>query len=250
MKAIPGWYGKLPTLGDFASRRLDAEFIEPWDVWLGEGLAAQRAQQGEAWLDAYLRSPVWRFVLLPGVLSPAQTAPIAGVLMPSVDRVGRYFPLTLAMPLQQLPRSTLEVEQLLGWLHCLEDLAVDALQGDWSIEQLEAALAQLPPVVEAERVDDEAVAAARAALQMALGGEPGFVPIAGIRSRTQLASLFAGALRGASDPVGPPRAAGRAFWLADSPDDARLLVSHGLPAVDQFVQRLGGTGHAEAETVF
>ena len=24
----PGWYGKLPTLGDFASRRLDPEFIE------------------------------------------------------------------------------------------------------------------------------------------------------------------------------------------------------------------------------
>jgi type VI secretion system protein ImpM len=246
----PGWYGKLPTLGDFASRRLDADFIEPWDRWLGEGLAAQRAQLGEAWLDAYLQSPVWRFVLLPGVLASAQAAPLAGVLMPSVDRVGRYFPLTLAMPLQQLPRSTLEVEQLLGWLHCLEDLAVDALQGDWSIEQLEDALATLPPVVERERIDDAAVAAARSALDAALAGEPGFVPIDGIRSRSQLAGLFAGALRGDSDPAGPPRAAGRAFWLADSPDDARLLVSHGLPAVGQFVQMLGGSGRAEAETVF
>src|SRR5690606_38089846 len=111
------------------------------------------------------------------------------------------------------------------------DLAVDALQGDWSIEQLEEALATLPPVVERERIDDAAVAAARVALDAALGGEPGFVPIDGIRSRSQLAGLFAGALRGDSDPAGP-------------------LVSHGLPAVDQFVQMLGGSGQAEAETVF
>ncbi len=236
----PGWYGKLPSLGDFASRRLAAEFIEPWDQWLGEGLAAQRALQGEAWLDAYLRSPVWRFVLLPSVVSAAQAAPVAGVLMPSVDRVGRYFPFTVALPLQHLPRSALEVEQLLGWLHCVEDLAVDALQGDWSIEQLEDALATLPPVVEAERFDAPALAAARDALAAALAGAPGFVPLDGIRSRSELAGLFAGALRGPSDPAGPPVAAGLGFWLADSPDDARLLVSHGLPGTDHFVQMLGG----------
>jgi type VI secretion system protein ImpM len=51
---IPGWYGKLPSLGDFASRRLEADFIEPWDLWLGEGLQAQRGTFGEGWLDAYL----------------------------------------------------------------------------------------------------------------------------------------------------------------------------------------------------
>ena len=94
--ATPGWYGKLPTLGDFASRRLDGDFIDPWDRWLGEGLAAQREQLGAGWLDAYLGSPVWRFVLMPGVLpGPAGAAVLAGVLMPSVDKVGRYFPLTL-----------------------------------------------------------------------------------------------------------------------------------------------------------
>ena len=63
---IPGWYGKLPSLGDFASRRLEADFIEPWDLWLGEGLQAQRDAFGEAWLDAYLDTPGWRFLLSPG----------------------------------------------------------------------------------------------------------------------------------------------------------------------------------------
>jgi type VI secretion system protein ImpM len=148
--ATPGWYGKLPTLGDFASRRLDPDFIEPWDVWLGEGLAAQRETLGEDWLDAYLSSPSWRFVLMPGVLSPQQNQAMAGVLMPSVDRVGRYFPLTLATPMPMPPRSAGEIELLLGWLHRLEDVAIDALQDDWTIEQLDEALEQLPPVIDTE----------------------------------------------------------------------------------------------------
>ena len=66
--SIPGWYGKLPSLGDFASRRLEGDFIEPWDTWLGEGLAAQRETLGDTWLEAYLASPTWRFVLMPGTL--------------------------------------------------------------------------------------------------------------------------------------------------------------------------------------
>ena len=139
---IPGWYGKLPTLGDFASRRLEADFIEPWDLWLGEGLQAQRQSLGEAWLDAYLDSPPWRFLLSPGVLPGIDPGRVfAGVLMPSVDRVGRYFPLTIAASLARVPGIAAEFEALLGWLHRLEDAALDALQGDWSIDDLERALA-------------------------------------------------------------------------------------------------------------
>ncbi len=93
---IPGWYGKLPSLGDFASRRLPAEFINAWDAWLQEVLQATRDALGEGWLDCYLTMPIWRFVLLPGLVGPSGWA---GVLMPSVDRVGRQFPLTVAVAL-------------------------------------------------------------------------------------------------------------------------------------------------------
>jgi len=100
----PGWHGKLPSLGDFASRRLDASFIEPWDGWLAAGLLALREARPEGWLEDYLGSPSWRFLLMPGVLpGDAGKQAWAGVLMPSVDRVGRYFPLTSrggATPLQ------------------------------------------------------------------------------------------------------------------------------------------------------
>ena len=63
----------------------------------------------------------------------------AGVLMPSVDRVGRYFPLTLARPLPALPADAAQW-RLLGWLQRLDDLAVDALHDDWTVERLEAEL--------------------------------------------------------------------------------------------------------------
>jgi type VI secretion system protein ImpM len=252
--ATPGWYGKLPTLGDFASRRLDADFIERWDVWLGEGLAAQRETLGEEWLDAYLRSPSWRFVLMPGVLSPAQKHAMAGVLMPSVDRVGRYFPLTVATPVPTPPRSTAEVELLLGWLHRLEDVAIDALQDDWTIEQLDEALEKMPPVIDAAAATPDHLADTLSALLAALRSPAGgFVPIEAVKSRAELAALFvgvfAGGAAGADGPAGRRQAArGMAFWLADNPTQPQLLVSRGMPGRDEFMQMLGATGREPGDT--
>ena len=48
---------------------------------------------GEAWLPAFLEAPVWRFTLPPGMCG-AQA--VLGLMLPSVDRAGRYFPLTFA----------------------------------------------------------------------------------------------------------------------------------------------------------
>ena len=48
--ALPGWYGKMPNLGDFASRRLPSRFIVPWDDWLQRSLTGSRALMGESWL--------------------------------------------------------------------------------------------------------------------------------------------------------------------------------------------------------
>ena len=88
-----GFYGKVASRGDFIERNLPKDFQRSWDAWLSAGLQTSRQQLGEHWLDAYLTSPLWRFALAPGVCgSEAMT----GVLMPSIDRVGRYFPLTIA----------------------------------------------------------------------------------------------------------------------------------------------------------
>ena len=245
---IPGWYGKLPTLGDFASRRLESDFIEPWDLWLGEAMQVHRQSLGEAWVEAYLDSPPWRFLLSPGVLPGIDPALVfAGVLLPSVDRVGRYFPLTIAASLARIPSVAAEFEALLAWMHRLEDTALDALQGDWSIDDLEHALAGLsPPTDDAATSAFDRLAAVRASVAQAAAGGGGFVDITGIASRAELASVFSAppAGRGAATGATMPALHGVAFWIDDSPGRPHLLVSEGLPGHDDFARMFGGGSDA------
>jgi type VI secretion system protein ImpM len=88
-----GFYGKIPSEGDFVSRRLPWAFTSAWDDWLQRGLLASREALGPGWLARYLSAPIWRFELAPGVCGPLGWR---GVFFASVDRVGRYFPLTVA----------------------------------------------------------------------------------------------------------------------------------------------------------
>ena len=91
-----GFYGKLPSHGDFLRRRVSDAFVDAWDAWLRECLAASRTELGARWLDIYLTSPAWRFVCAAGACGPA---PVMGLLAPSVDQVGRYFPITIVSEL-------------------------------------------------------------------------------------------------------------------------------------------------------
>jgi type VI secretion system protein ImpM len=136
----PGLYGKLPVLGDFITRRLPARFVDTWDAWLQSALAASRQQLGSGWLDVYLTSPIWRFILSPGICGPSVWA---GVLMPSVDKVGRYFPLTLAVSInasQVLPPDLFVNDA--GWFDRLEQLALSALEDDFELTEFDRQLQQ------------------------------------------------------------------------------------------------------------
>ncbi len=120
-----GFHGKLPSHGDFVRRRVTGEFLGVWDAWLGQCLHHTRRALGDAWLDAYLTSPIWRFALSARVCG---AAPSTGVLMPSVDAVGRYYPLTLVRSLPAgscLPALAVEEHQ---WFTSLEELALSVLE--------------------------------------------------------------------------------------------------------------------------
>lgn len=133
----PGYYGKLPLLGDFVSRRLPPDFIRVWDAWLQRSLTASRNQLADTWLDIYLTSPIWRFILSPNTCGATGWM---GILMPSVDRVGRYFPLTLATAVTQ--------ENSLGglfvsagsWFEKLEYLALSALEDGFNLNAFDGQL--------------------------------------------------------------------------------------------------------------
>ncbi|MDE1150594.1 MAG: type VI secretion system-associated protein TagF [Azospirillaceae bacterium] len=140
----PGFFGKIPARGDFVSRRLDPSVVRPLDEWLQASLATSQRQMGEGWLPSYLDTPVWRFVLGPGVCGDTT---IAGVLMPSVDRVGRYFPLVLAVPLPGCMAPTRLIESGRAWFDKVEDLALTSLDDSFDFDGFDAAARNLglPP---------------------------------------------------------------------------------------------------------
>jgi len=130
-----GFFGKVPSLGDFVSRRLAPEFLGPWDAWLQAGLQCSHERLGEQWLEVYLCSPIWHFALTAGVCGELGWA---GVMIPSVDRVGRYFPLTVAAAVGVI--SPLDT----AWYGEVERLALSALSEAFSLEAFDELLMALP----------------------------------------------------------------------------------------------------------
>ena len=132
MQSLPCWFGKLPGMGDFAYRRLPVPFRESWDCWLQDGLAGLRMRHAGDWTEHYLKSPLWCFALGQGAVD---TGNWIGVLMPSVDGVGRYFPFMLA---RQFDASINTAD----WWACAVGAALDALDADLDAERFEVLLAQ------------------------------------------------------------------------------------------------------------
>jgi type VI secretion system protein ImpM len=187
LRGPAGFYGKIPARGDFIRFGLPRGFVDAWDGWLQEVLAGSRAALGEEWVPAWLEAPVWRFALAPG-LAGGDAA--IGLWMPSVDQVGRYFPLTLAAVFPDaLPTGSLRDAG--GLLDAFERAGREALAAD------------LPPQELAERVT--------AAL-----GEP--AAEAGVEE-TQFPST--GALWWTA---GAPRRPGCAFATAGLPSAAAFLA--------------------------
>jgi type VI secretion system protein ImpM len=93
-----GVYGKIPANADFIYRDLPRAFVERWDQWLSESLAASRQALGDAWVSVYLKSPPWRFAIDAGLAGPYAWM---GLLLSSIDQVQRCYPLTLAVALPE-----------------------------------------------------------------------------------------------------------------------------------------------------
>lgn len=131
-----GFYGKVPTHGDFVRRRVPDDFLAPWDEWLQRSIAEARDGLGANWLEVYLTSPVWRFLLARGVCGPTMAL---GVLLPSVDRVGRYFPMTVlatGLPDSPLPNAA---EAAATWFDELERIAVTVVaEDDFRLDDFDA----------------------------------------------------------------------------------------------------------------
>ncbi len=199
-----GAFGKIPALGDFFQLALPPGFVGPWDRWLQEGLLAARAILAERWQGCFLSAPIWRFTLAPGLAGPAA---VQGVLMASVDRSGRQFPLTLVAPLRGAWHPDVLAAHLAGSqsFAALEDVALDALDDSMTRATLAERLLTVS-LVEAQP--------AQPVNQIASA-----VPIRGKGDLTAaLMARLAGA--GFAQP---------SIWTAILPQDTLLYVQDGLP---------------------
>lgn len=139
----PGFFGKVPVRGDFITRRLPHDFVTPWDAWIRKSLVSSRETLGRDWLDAYLTCPVWRFALS-GNLCGANAR--AGVFLPSVDRIGRYYPFTLATDTADISVNPNIFTHSDDWFREAESLALTCLSREFSLPEFDARVTQLSPL--------------------------------------------------------------------------------------------------------
>lgn len=219
-----GLFGKVPQQGDFISYHLNDGFTEYWHTWLQSSISVSREQLGDDWLDYYLTSPVWNFAISAGVCSEL---PVAGVIIPSMDEVGRYFPLTLA----HAGNHRLWDAYLNGkaWYKSAEHVVLSALDENTgftalieSLETLEVPALQNLPAYQTQTsitgMDKSYV------IPMPADSDPGET-VMGLLDKTYQRTLGNYSL----------------WWTTGSEDiDPCLLVSADLPGAGQFAAMLDG----------
>jgi type VI secretion system protein ImpM len=189
---------------------------------LQHGLHASRETLGAAWLETYLTSPVWRFVLNTGV---ADEFAWAGVLMPSVDRVGRHFPLTIAASSQGHVEMLKWLENEKPWFDVLESLALSSLEPDFLLDDFDSALQKIT------------------GLSVSSGSncnDPGDQS-AWCISVANLDELSANIAPVAKDIAQALLGAHSLWWTDGSPHvSPSVLICRGLPTATQFTAMLSG----------
>ncbi|BFM08554.1 type VI secretion system-associated protein TagF [Halioxenophilus aromaticivorans] len=134
-----GIFGKLPMQSDFISHFLPTTYTEYWHAWLQSCLSISQEQLAEQWQEYYLNAPIWRFAAMPDVVH--QQA-VVGVVIPSVDEVGRYFPLTIAHIGDHVPwQAYLEGGR---WYQEAEKTALLALEDELAYSRFIEFFEQLP----------------------------------------------------------------------------------------------------------
>ena len=230
-----GLYGKLPSHGDFLRRRTSDAFVDRWDSWLQGCMAASRSALGERWLDVYLTSPAWRFVCASGTCG---SAPILGLMVPSVDRVGRYFPLTLVVELPEDISVFAAATDSAPFFDSAERLLIETLAADYvdfeAFDDRVVSLGdELLPLMNPRRVTLDPAAASilngdlQASWQLPIGSTEDIGPVFGQLLSQRLSALY--------DPL--------VLWWTEGSSmiEPSCLIAKGLPRPDAFGALLDGS---------
>ncbi len=135
MTPVAGFFGKIPTRGDFVRAGLPSDVVSALDGWWQRVIPGSRAILGAArWREAWMQAPVWRFALPAGCCGEAA---LLGLWVPSTDSAGRLFPLTLALS----GAWTGGLDRAGGFLDAAEAAALHVLADDVAPDALAAAVA-------------------------------------------------------------------------------------------------------------
>ncbi len=121
-------FGKLPAHGDFIRRGISEAVAEELDDYLSGSLGD--AATLEDFDDLYASAPAWRFVADVGGQA------MCGVIAPSVDKVGRQFPIVAGIA---VPRNGLGVA-----VDACEAVLYDAFSQGMTADALIGALEDFP----------------------------------------------------------------------------------------------------------
>ncbi|MCZ7447084.1 type VI secretion system-associated protein TagF [Agrobacterium rhizogenes] len=135
-----GFFGKLPSHGDFISDGLERELIGTFDDWMRSGMHACADMFAGRWPEIFSSSPPIRFIVESGIWG---NSAYAGVLVPSADRVGRKYPLAIIAQLNGFRRHprTLYLDDT--WFMAVEALAETSMTGDFDMSRFNASIKKL-----------------------------------------------------------------------------------------------------------
>jgi type VI secretion system protein ImpM len=137
---------------------------------------------------------------------------VAGIMMPSVDRAGRYFPLTIAVLMEQSPTLPLLFTSSNVWFEQLEDIALSGLNDDLDINTFAQLLQSVPDIVATNGKNYTYSSLDKSGLLTDC-------------SREELLASFA---------------SGRSLWTSDDEEQsqASIIVCSGLPPIGSFADFL------------
>ena len=136
-----GWYGKLPSAGDFLQRRLPDPVVNNWAHWFHNGLVnLQRDAQGPNG-HPFSNAPVWNFVIPATLGSPYVQM---GCLLPARDRVGRRYPICALRLFSQQDWRPQQLNMAASWYQQLGYTLLNGVRNGFSAEQIDRTLQAIP----------------------------------------------------------------------------------------------------------
>jgi type VI secretion system protein ImpM len=216
-----GWFGKLPSVGDFAGRGIPRPLQETVYQWVWSGMAALVQSHPEDWRDIYLNSPVWHFAINATVWDkPA----LLGCIAPSVDKVGRHSPLFVLRTFNKRDIVKMLPPQS-RWLYRVDAVLRRVISERIAVDDvLELLKQQRSDIVE---VDEGSAAGILSDLDIADNGST--PPDKKWFAWPELPALFS-------------ERSDRSFWWAEpfANETPRQIIHYGPPDTDLFLQLMNG----------